>query len=297
MDYLIFGTIVTAVLTFALGVKIVRPTQRALVERLGKYHHFANPGFNWIIPFIDNIVYVDVTEKLVEADKQTIITKDRLNANVDAQVYFKVKSDEKSVKDSQYNVQNYGYQIVQLARSTLRNIIGSMTYEEANSGREEINLQLQSILSKEASPWGIEIVRTELKEIDPPEDVQKSMNQVIKAENDKKAAIDFATAKETQADGEKRAAIKSSEGIAQGRIIIAKAEAERIEIEAKAQAESIKLVNEAANKYFVGNAKELKRLEVTENSLKDNAKIILTEKGVSPQLIIGNLPIEEAKKK
>jgi regulator of protease activity HflC (stomatin/prohibitin superfamily) len=101
------------------GIKIVRPTHRGLIERLGKYRGFAKPGFNWIIPGIDRLIQINITEQMVNADRQEIITNDNLNAKVDAQVYFKVKADEESVKSSQYNVNNYTFQIVNLARTTL----------------------------------------------------------------------------------------------------------------------------------------------------------------------------------
>src|SRR5665647_3398478 len=109
-------------LIFFAGIRIVRPTQRGLIERLGKYHNFANPGFHWIIPVIDKMYLVNVTEQMVDAEPQEIITNDNLNASVDAQVYFRVKSDEESVKGSIYNVNNYKWQIVNLARTTLRNL-------------------------------------------------------------------------------------------------------------------------------------------------------------------------------
>ena len=124
-----------------------------------------------------------------DAQPQEIITNDNLNASVDAQVYFKVKSDEDSVKSSQYNVNNYQWQIVNLARTTLRNIIGTLTLKSANSERDRINQELLTTLSKETQNWGMEIVRTELKEIDPPKDVQETMNKVVKAENEKIAAL------------------------------------------------------------------------------------------------------------
>jgi regulator of protease activity HflC (stomatin/prohibitin superfamily) len=130
-----------------------------------------------------------------------IITNDNLNAKVDAQVYLKVKADEENVKASQYNVTNYENQIVNLARTTLRNIIGTLTLKSANSERGKINDELRKTLKVETASWGIEILRTELKEIDPPRDVQETMNKVVKAENEKIAAVDFATATETQADG------------------------------------------------------------------------------------------------
>ena len=197
---------------------------------------------------------------------QVIITNDNLNASVDAQVYFRVISDEEHVKSSIYNVQNYKNQIVNLARTTLRNIIGTLSLRSANSERGRINADLHKTLEEETTKWGIQIVRTELKQIDPPDDVQATMNKVVKAENEKIAAIDFATAAETTADGVKRAEIKKAEGIRQAKILAAEGEAM-----------AIKLVSDAAEEYFVGNAQLLRKLEVTENSLRNNAKIILPE--------------------
>ncbi|MBN2519544.1 MAG: SPFH/Band 7/PHB domain protein [Bacteroidales bacterium] len=251
-------------LIFLIGIRIVRPTQRGLIERLGKYQHFANPGFHWIIPIIDRLFMVNVTEQMVDADPQEIITNDNLNASVDAQVYFRVKSDEESVKGSTYNVNNYKWQIVNLARTTLRNIIGTLTLKSANSERGKINAELYKTLHDETQSWGIEIVRTELKEIDPPKDVQETMNKVVKAENEKIAAIDSATAAETVADGVKRAKIKEAEGFKRAKIL-----------HAEGEAEAIKLVNEAADKYFVGNAQLLRKLEAMEVSLEKNAKIVI----------------------
>jgi len=246
------------------GIRIIRPTERGLIERLGKYHNFANPGFHWIIPIIDKMYIVNVTEQMIDADPQEIITNDNLNASVDAQVYFRVKSDEESVKGSIYNVNSYRWQIVNLARTTLRNIIGTLTLKSANSERGKINAELYKTLHTETQSWGIEIVRTELKQIDPPKDVQETMNKVVKAENEKIAAIDSATAAETVADGIKRAKIKEAEGFKQSKIL-----------HAEGEAEAIKLVNEAADKYFIGNAQLLRKLEAVETSLEKNAKIVI----------------------
>lgn len=262
--YLINILLGAAVVIFLIGIRIVRPTHRGLIERLGKYNRLANPGFNWIMPIIENIYQVNITEQMVDAEPQEIITNDNLNAKVDAQVYFKVKADEESVKSSQYKVYSYQYQIVNLARTTLRNIIGTLTLKSANSERGKINEELHKTLMQETANWGLEIVRTELKEIDPPKDVQETMNKVVKAENEKIAAIDFATATETAADGQKRAEIKKAEGIKQARIL-----------QAEGEAEAIRLVNEAAEKYFVGNAQVLRRLETVETALKDNTKVVV----------------------
>lgn len=253
-----------AVLIFLAGIRIVRPTHRGLVERLGKYSRFALPGFSWVIPIIERLYYVNVTEQIFEAQPQEIITNDNLNARVDAQIYFKVKPDEQSVMNCQYNVGNYEWQIVNLARTTLRSIIGTMTLKSANSERGKINSELHTVLLRETKDWGLEIVRAELKEIDPPKDVQETMNKVVKAENEKIAAVDYATANETTADGEKRAQIKKAEGVKQSRIL-----------QAQGEAEAIRLVNEAANQYFVGNAQTLRRLEAMERSLEKNAKVVI----------------------
>ena len=262
MNYLYL--IIPVAIIFFAGIRIVRPTQKGLIERLGKYHHFANPGFHWIIPIIDKLYKVNVTEQMVDAEPQEIITNDNLNASVDAQVYFRVKADEDSVKGSIYNVNDYKWQIVNLARTTLRNIIGTLTLKSANSERGKINADLYETLHNETQHWGIEIVRTELKEIDPPSDVQETMNKVVKAENEKIAAIDYATATETAADGEKRAKIKEAEGFKQSKIL-----------HAEGEAEAIRLVNDAANKYFIGNAQLLRKLEAMESALRDNSKIVI----------------------
>ncbi|SDL53891.1 Regulator of protease activity HflC, stomatin/prohibitin superfamily [Pedobacter sp. ok626] len=256
--------IAAIVILFFMGVKIVRPTHRGLIERLGKYIKFAQPGFHWIIPFIDKMYVINTTEQMVDAQPQEIITNDNLNASVDAQVYFRVIETEENVKSSQYNVNNYKLQIVNLARTTLRNIIGTLTLRSANSERGKINAELHNTLRNETASWGIVIVRTELKEIDPPRDVQETMNKVVKAENEKIAAIDYATATETAADGVKRAKIKEAEGSKRAKIL-----------HAEGDAEAIKLVNEAANQYFVGNAQLLRKLETVENSLRANAKIVI----------------------
>jgi len=264
MNFAIIAIIVVVFILFLSGIRIVRPTSRGLIERLGKYIKFANPGFHWIRPFIDKMYSINITEQMIDAEPQEIITNDNLNASVDAQVYFRVLDTEENVKNSQYNVNDYQWQIVNLARTTLRNIIGTLTLKSANSERGKMNAELHKTLANETKAWGIEIVRTELKQIDPPSDVQETMNKVVKAENEKISAIDYATAAETVADGVKRSKIKEAEGFKQSKIL-----------HAEGEANAIKLVNEAADKYFIGNAQLLKKLETLEVSLKTNAKIVV----------------------
>jgi len=231
---------------------------------------------------------VNITEKMVNAEPQTIITKDKLNAQVDAQVYFKVKQDEESVKSSQYNVFNYEYQIVNLARTTLRNIIGTLNLNEANSDRNRINNELMSTLRSETANWGIEVVRTELKEIDPPKDVQDTMNKVVKAENEKQAAIDYATAAETQADGMRRAEIKKAEGMKQAAILQAEGRAQAIVKVAEAEAAKIEKINTAIQKYFRNEAQMYKKLETIQYSLENNTKYV-----IDPHTAITNVIAEQ----
>jgi regulator of protease activity HflC (stomatin/prohibitin superfamily) len=276
----IVGSLALLILIIAalrMSIKTIRPTERGLIERFGKYQRFARSGFTLIIPFAERLVRVNTTEMMVSSEKREIITADSLNAVVDSNVYFKVKPDEADVKAAKYNVFDYQTQIIALAKTTLRNIIGTMTLKEANSERNKINKALLDQLSKETANWGLEIVRSELKEIQPPSEVQMTMNSVVIAANEKIAAEDFATATETKADGERRAAIKKADGERTAKVFVAEGEAQ-----------AIKLVNEAANQYFTGNAQLLRRLQAVEVSLKNGAKIVLPE-GQSLVNVIGNL--------
>jgi len=267
---------IVAVFVFIIGIRIVRPTHRGVVERLGKFQKVVSPGFNWIIPIIDTMRYRNMTEQLADVEPQDIITKDNLNARVDLQVYFQVKNEGEEIKKSYYQVDDYKYQIIALAQTTARNVIGDMKFVDVNNQRNELNSKLAEVMRREIENWGVKVVRVELKEITPPKEVQETMNRVIQAQNQKDAAVDFATAVETEADGKRRAAIKEADGIKQADVL-----------KAEGQAQAIKLVNEAAEKYFIGNAKELRRMEMVEKSLKDNTKIIVTKDGINPALIIG----------
>jgi regulator of protease activity HflC (stomatin/prohibitin superfamily) len=257
------------------------------VERLGKYNRYQESGIIWIIPFVEKQISVNITEQMTEAMEQEIITKDNLNAKVDAQVYFKVKPSEETVKASLYNVYNYSHQIIALAQTSLRNVIGGKEFVEVNSKRNTLNDEIKSLIQAQTVAWGIDIVRVELKQIVPPKDVQDTMNRVIQANNTKTAAIDFATATETEADGQRRKAIKNADGIKQALILEAEGKAKAIELVAKATANQIEVVNTSADKFFVGNAQLLKQFETNQASLEKNTKIVFTEKGTSPVIVIG----------
>jgi len=278
--------VIAAVVIFAAGIRIVPPTRRGVIERLGKYHRFLNVGFNWVIPIIETTRYRNITERMTNIASQEIITKDNLNAKVELVVYHKVKIDEENVKKSYYEVEDYKTQIVMLAQTTARNVIGNMKFTEVNSQRAVLNKLLAETIDKEIENWGLRVVRVELKDITPPQSVQETMNNIIQAQNAKDAAIDFATAVETKADGARRAAIKEADGIKQANIL-----------KAEGEAQAIQLVNEAAEKYFIGNAQKLRQLEMLERALKDNTKVVITKDGINPSIIIGDLPIESRHEK
>lgn len=286
---LLYGSIVLVVgiiISILIGIKIIRPTQRAVIETLGKFTRVQKSGITIVIPFIQKWLPVEITDTLVDVQRQEVITKDNLNCTVDAQVYYRVGDSDEEVKSALYKVRDYERQIVQLTKTTLRNVIGGNAFKDVNAQRAKLNTEVFETMSIETKEWGIRIVRVELKEIEPPIDVQETMNQVIKAENSKQSAIDFANAAETNADGVKRAEVKRAEGIKQALILKAEGDAQAIERVAKARATEIQLVNEAAEKYFIGNAQELKKLEVTQASLERNSKVVITEKGISPTIVL-----------
>ena len=260
---MILGMIFATVLflgVLVIGIRIIRPTHVGLIETFGKFTRQAEAGFNWVIPVIQRLVYVNITEQMADVPPQQVITKDKLNAEVDAVVYYQVHR----AKEATYNVHNHRRQLTSLARTTLRAVIGKMSFEDCNEKRDEINEQVEAVLSKETSTYGVKVLRVEIQRIEAPIDVQAAMNNVVKAEQDKIAAKDAATAVETRADGERRAAVKQAEGVKEAAVL-----------KAQGHAEAIKLVNESANKYFVGNAQELKRFETITASLGKNTKYVL----------------------
>jgi len=280
MNALVIIAIIAVVVIFLAGIRIVRPINRGVIERLGKYNRFLKVGFNWIIPIIEKARYRNITERMTNIASQEIITKDNLNAKVELVVYHKVKIEEDSVKKSYYEVEDYKTQIIMLAQTTARNVIGNMKFTEVNSQRSMLNKLLAETIDKEIENWGLKVVRVELKDITPPQAVQETMNNIIQAQNAKDAAIDFATAVETKADGARRAAIKEADGVKQANIL-----------KAEGEAQAIQLVNEAAEKFFIGNAQKLRQLEMLEKCLKDNTKVVITKDGINPNIIIGDLPI------
>lgn len=265
-----------AVLFAFSGIRIVRPTHKALIETLGKFSRVQEQGFTWIIPIIQKAYYVNITEQMVDVQPQTVITKDNLNAVVDAVVYYQIRD----IKSSVYNVDDNRVQLTSLARTTLRAVIGQMAFSDANENRDKINQEIELILDKETKSYGVDVLRVEIQKIEAPQHVQEAMNDVVIAERKKIAAKDFANAVEIEADGKKRASIREAEGQKEAEIL-----------KAEGQAKAFEMIN----KSFVQNAQLLKQLEVLQASLENNTKIVLTEKGISPSIIMDAIPVKMKK--
>ncbi len=276
--------------------KIVRPDQRAVIERFGDYHRYCDPGIHFLIPWADRMYKRNITEQMKNVQPSDMITKENLNANVDLDVYYQVRANEEDVKRSFYNVDDYEKQITRLAQTTARNVIGTKEFEEVNSERQKINQTLHEELEDDTDAWGIDVVRVEMKEITPPGDVQESMNEILKAENRKDAAQDDAKAVEIEARGKKKAAIEEAEGQKQAAILEAEGDATAIELRAEAEANEIKVVNNAIRNHFKGEAQEYKKLETVVDSLRNGSKYIVdTEQDLTTVLseVGGITPLQD----
>ena len=269
--------IVIVIYALVLSIRIVRPIEKGLVERFGKYHRFVEGGITFLFPFIDRIIKVNITERMTPVQRQDVITKDKVFMGVDAVVFYKIKPDEISVKASQYNVANYAAQIDTLARTVLRDIIGGMDMAIANTSRPVINTSLKTALDQQTEMWGIEIVRAEIKDLEPPRELIISMESVLKADNERQAAEKTAIAQATLASGEKNAAIQVAEGQKQAAILQSEGQKTATITIAEGDAQATKLRNEALTTYFKDSAVVYKQLDTIVSSLQNNTKIIVPE--------------------
>jgi len=279
----VIETIVTVILLIIIAyavvssLRIVRPTEKGLVERLGRYHRFVQGGITFLVPFVDRLIKVNTTERMTPVQRQDVITKDKVFMGVDAVVFYKIKPDEISVKASQYNVASFADQIDTLARTVLRDIIGSMDMAIANTSRPTINSSLKTALDEQTEKWGIEIIRAEIKDLEPPKDLILSMESVLKADNDRQAAEKTAIAQATLASGEKNAAIQVAEGQKQAAILQAEGQKTATVTIAEGDAQATKLRSEALTTYFKDSAIVSKQLDTIVAALQNNTKIIVPE--------------------
>ena len=259
----------------------LRPYERGIQETLGKYSGYKQPGLGFQIPLINITRVRDIREHTMDIHPQSVITKDNVEIMVDGIMWVRPTIDEESIKKTFYNIDNWQRAIVQLAMTNLRQEFGDLTLDESLVARETIATNLQRVLNKYAVEWGLTVSKVEIRQIDPPEDIKRAMQKQKTAEQERRSLRLLATGEFEAAEQQKLAIIQRAEG-----------EREAVIQVAQGRAEAIRLVNEAAEKYFVGNAQALKKLEMIENSLRDNAKIVITEHGISPTLLLGSLPIE-----
>ena len=264
-----FGFLLVVFLLFCLtalakGARTVKQYEKGIVIRLGKYHGMAPSGLTFIMPFIDDILRVDMREQVISVPPQKLITKDNVTVEVDAVVYYKVIDPVKS----QFEVQDFGYACTTLAQTNLRNLIGDRTLDETLVARDMINNNLRHVLDEATNNWGVKVTRVEVQKIDPPRDITEAMSRQMKAERDKRAAV-------LEAEGIKQSQILQAEGKKQSEILKAEGDAQARITRANAEAEAIKLVSTAAETYFKDRAEMMRRLEVLNNTLAQNTKYIV----------------------
>ena len=223
---LIVVVVAVIVALIVLAVRIVRPFQKGVIERFGKYRRTADPGLKMIIPFVDRMTRVDMRENVVEVPPQDVITKDNVEVTVDAVIYYIPVDAVKLI----YNVTNFYLAATKLAQTNLRNVIGEMQLDETLTSRETINTKLRDILAVATDDWGVNVVRVELQRIEPPADVTQAMHRQMKAERERRAVV-------LEAEGERTANITRSEGIKQSAILEAEGRAAAIREVAAAEKE------------------------------------------------------------
>jgi len=250
--------ILVVVMIFARGVVIVQPYEQGLQIRLGQYVGRMNPGFRWIIPFISEVIKLDLRTQVMDVPSQEVITKDNSPTNVDAIVYVRVIDPEKAF----FEVSNYRLATVALAQTSLRGIIGDMELDEVLYNRDVINTKLRDILDRETDQWGVKVERVEIKEVDPVEAVKNAMTEQTAAERARRAAI-------LRADGEKRSAILKAEGLRQSMIL--EAEGERQSKVLRAEGERLSRILQAQ-----GEAQGLRILSVGAAPLDKKAITVLS---------------------
>jgi len=221
----------------ATGIKIIRPWQKGLVERLGKYQRTAGSGLSIIIPFMERLIKVDMREQVVDVPPQGVITKDNVVVEVDAVVYYEVTDPVKVT----YNVTNFYLAATKLAQTNLRNLVGDLALDESLTSREVINTKLRQILDDATDKWGTKVTRVELQRIEPPVDVTEAMHRQMKAERDRRAMI-------LEAEGAKKSAILKAEGEAEAIKKVADADKYEKLTVAKGEAEAIETVYDAIHR-------------------------------------------------
>ena len=264
----------------------LRPFERGIQETLGRYTRFVMPGFGFQLPVVHVIRVRDIREHTMDIHPQSVITKDNVEILVDGIMWVRPAIEEEAIKRTFYNIDDWKRAIIQLAMTNLRQEFGDLTLDESLVARETIATNLQRILNASAIEWGLTVSKVEIRLIDPPEDIKRAMHKQKTAEQERRSMRLLATGEFEASEQKKLATIQLAEG-----------EREAVIQVAQGKAKAIRLVNEAAHEYFIGNAQTLKQMEMIETSLRENAKIVITEHGISPTLLLGDLPVSVSSEK
>ncbi len=211
---------------------IVEMREEVILERLGKYHATLTPGFHFVVPFIDRVAYrQEMREQVIDVPHQKCITKDNIEVDVDGLVYLKVMDAYKA----SYGINDYAMASINLAQTTMRSEVGKITLDDTFSERDAMNEAIVRELDKASNPWGIKVMRYEIKDIQPSQDIVLTMEKQMEAEREKRAEI-------VESSGERDARINVSEGERQGAILLSEGEREKRINEAEGQAKEMELI-------------------------------------------------------
>jgi len=225
---------------------IVEMREEVILERFGKYHDTLTPGFHFVIPFVDRVAYRQETrEQVLDVPHQKCITKDNIEVDVDGLVYLKVMDSYKA----SYGINDYRLAAVNLAQTTMRSEVGKITLDDTFSERDAMNEAIVEELDKASDPWGVKVMRYELKDIQPAEDIVRTMEKQMEAEREKRAEITESTgerdARINVSEGEQDESVLLSEGRRQARINEAEGDAREMELIAEATADGIERIADA----------------------------------------------------
>lgn len=262
---------VFAVIFIAKSVRVVPQQEAWVVERFGKFHTVLQPGLNFIIPIIDRVAYRQTLKEIpMDTSSQVCITKDNTQLQVDGVLYFQVTNPELA----SYGTSDFVMAITQLAQTSLRSVIGTMSLDKTFEEREEINARVVQAVDEAAQTWGVKVLRYEIKDLTPPKEILRAMQLQITAEREKRAVIATSEGQKQKeiniAEGERAAMIAQSEGQMQAAINKAEGEARAIEAVAKAQAEAIRAVAQAISQ---PQGMQAVNLQVAEKYVEAFAKI------------------------
>jgi regulator of protease activity HflC (stomatin/prohibitin superfamily) len=251
--------VLLVVISLVKAIQIIPQATAAVIERLGRFKGTADPGLVFLVPFIDKVrERIDLREQVVSFPPRSVITQDNLTVDIDTVVYYQVVDPKSAV----YEINDYIVGVEQITTTTLRNIVGGMSLEDALTSRDVINTALRGELDEATGRWGIRVARVEIKAIDPPASIQESMERQMKAEREKRATI-------LTAEGQRESAIRSAEGQKQAQILTAEGakQAAILGAEAERQSRILRAQGDRAARYLEAQG-EAKAIEKTFAAIK-----------------------------